>query len=148
MYLIDTNVISEYRRKEKAHPGVRHFFATTDESALFFPVQVIGEIRAGVEQIRRRGDDRSADRLEIWLELILLHHAERIIEFDLESAQVWGKMLNPRDPNTIDKQIVAIALIRDMTVVTRDDGEAFTKYGAKVLNPFRASIGAEPDFPV
>ena len=66
MYLIDTNVISEARKREKADPGVQTFFAGAIDQglAIFLSVVTIGELRRGVELIRHRGDDSQADRLE------------------------------------------------------------------------------------
>lgn len=54
-FLIDTNVISEFRKGERANWGVRQFFAMTDTGRLFIPVQVIGEIRAGIAKAARSG---------------------------------------------------------------------------------------------
>ncbi|WP_219909752.1 hypothetical protein [Pseudoduganella armeniaca] len=58
-----------------------------------------------------------------------------MLEFDTEAARVWGTLLGneKHDPHTIDKQIAAIALVHDLTVVTRDHGTAF-----KMLRPVRA----------
>ena len=66
MYLIDTNVISEVRKKSKANRGVRVFFeqAINGEAPIFMSVVTVGELRRGVELIRYRGDVRQANRLE------------------------------------------------------------------------------------
>jgi predicted nucleic acid-binding protein len=58
LYLIDTNVISEVRRWERAKPGVQRFFrqAQEDERELYLSVITVGELRRGVEQVRQRGD--------------------------------------------------------------------------------------------
>ncbi len=138
-YLIDTNVISEFRKGERANRGVRQFFAMIDTDSLFLPVQVIGEIRAGIAKTARNGKRDQAKVYQRWLDSLIADYSERIIDFDLECAQIWGALLSHqnKDPHTIDKQIAAIALISDMTVVTRDHGEAFTRISnLKVLNPF------------
>ena len=66
MYLVDTNVISEVRKKSKANKGVRAFFKQTieDETPMFISVVTVGELRRGVELIRYRGDVRQANHLE------------------------------------------------------------------------------------
>ena len=66
MYLVDTNVISEIRKKSKANKGVRAFFKQTieDETQIFVSVVTVGELRRGVELIRYRGDVRQANLLE------------------------------------------------------------------------------------
>ena len=58
MYLIDTDVISELRKKEKANAGVVTFFrnAASNGTALYLSAVSMGELRRGVESIRYRGD--------------------------------------------------------------------------------------------
>ena len=135
MYLIDTNVISEARKGANANPGVRKFFREVDEGDIYIPVQTIGEIRRGLESIRRRGDMPQAKRLEKWLDLIVDGYADRILNFDQACAQVWGRLMSPHPEHPIDKQIAAIALIHDLTVITRNDDD-FRGTGARTSNPF------------
>jgi predicted nucleic acid-binding protein len=135
MYLVDTNVISEARKGQKANPGVRKFFRTTDSSALYLAVQTIGEIRRGLESIRYRGDLRQASKLETWLDRLVTDYADRILGFDEECAQVWGRLMSPHREHQLDKQIAAIALIHDLTVVTRNVDD-FRGTGAMLNNPF------------
>ncbi|MCY7388730.1 MAG: hypothetical protein LH481_11820, partial [Burkholderiales bacterium] len=68
VYLVDTNVVSEARKGKKADIGVQKFWQTVDESELYLSVQTIGEIRRGIENIRRRGDLPQAGKLERWLD--------------------------------------------------------------------------------
>ena len=135
MYLIDTNVISEMRKGARAHQGVRRFFATLDDAHLYLAVQTIGELRRGVEAIRHRGDTAQAQRLQAWLDAMLADHAHRVLDFDLDCAQVWGRLMAPNPQHPMDKQIAAIALMHDLTVVTRNTAD-FRNTGARLLNPF------------
>ncbi len=135
MYLVDTNVISEARKGKKANPGVLRFFQTIEAEELYLSVQTIGEIRRGLENIRHRGDLPQARKLEIWLDLVVTSYADRILSFDDECAQVWGRLMSPRHEHPIDKQIAAIALIHDLTVVTRNVDD-FRGTGTKTSNPF------------
>lgn len=138
-YLIDTNVVSEFRKGVRANWGVRHFFATEDADSMFLPVQVIGEIRAGIEKVVRLGKLEHASAYDVWLDALLIDFGDRILDFDRECAQMWGTQLShqEKDHHTVDKQIAAIALISDMIVVTRDKGEAFARIPQlKVLDPF------------
>jgi predicted nucleic acid-binding protein len=142
-YLLDTNVISEIRKGDRCNWGVRQFFDQTDDFELFLPVQAIGEIRAGIQKAIRQKDRRKADVYEQWLENLLQEYGNRIIEFDADCAQVWGVLLSgeKKDPHTVDKQIAAIAMIHEMTVVTRDSGGGFSSIAARdltVLNPFKS----------
>ena len=137
MYLIDTNVVSEARKHDKANPGVVRFFgeARTNEDAVYVSVITIGEIRRGIELIRHRDDTRQARRLETWLGLILKEYEEHILDFTHDEAQVWGRLRVPHSENAIDKQIAATALTHDLTLVTRNTNH-FEGLGIRVLNPF------------
>ena len=135
MYLIDTNVVSELRKGARADIGVSAFFAALDPQHIHLAVQTIGELRRGLENVRGRGDHAQADRLEAWLDDITSDYAERLLGFDLDCAQVWGKLMSPDPQHPIDKQIAAIALIHDLTVVTRNTAD-YASTGARLLNPF------------
>lgn len=140
-YLLDTNVISDFRKGARCHPGVARFFADADDAALYLPVQVIGEIRAGIAKLVRAGETGRAALFERWLEELLMEYAGRVLDFDADSAQLWGTLLrgDKRDPHTVDKQIAAIAISRGLTLVTRDSGGGFAAIPGGVLailNPF------------
>jgi toxin FitB len=136
MYLLDTNVISELRKRGRANHGVTAFFATLAAEDIYLSVVTIGEIRRGLENVRARGDREQAGRLEAWLDKVVTDFSDRILEFDLDCAQVWGKLMSPHPQHPIDKQIAAIALIYDLTVVTRNTDD-FVSSSVRSLNPFR-----------
>jgi toxin FitB len=136
LFLIDTNVISEIRKGRNAHRGVLEFFQrNADEDRMYLPVQTIGALRQGVERIKARGDTAQAQKLEQWLDSILQDYSDRILDFDAESAQVWGRLMSPNNQHPIDKQIAAVALIHDLTVVTRNVAD-FCRTGVRVIDPF------------
>jgi predicted nucleic acid-binding protein len=137
MYLVDTDVISEIRRGEKAHDGVREFFevASRDATPLYLSVVTVGELRTGVERLRHRGDMKQAHLLERWLRQVTQSYADAILPFDEEAAHVWGRLRVPNPENPLDKQIAATALIHDLTVVTRNT-EHFAPTGVRLKNPF------------
>lgn len=135
MYLLDTNVISEARKGSKANPGVLTFLATIDEAGLYLSVQTIGELRRGAENLKQRGDREQATRLANWLDRLIGEYGDRILGFDLDCAQVWGRLMSPSPQHAIDKQIAAIALIYDMVVVTRNVDD-FAGTGVRCHNPF------------
>jgi hypothetical protein len=137
MYLVDTNVISEARKKSKANKGVRTFFKQVieDEAQLFISVVTVGELRRGVELIRYRSDVRQANLLEKWLEALLMEYQDHILDINQDIAQLWGRLRVPHPENALDKQIAATALIYELTVVTRNHKD-FARTGVRVLNPF------------
>lgn len=135
MYLVDTNVISEARKGSKANLGVQKFFQTAATADLYLSAQTIGEIRRGLENIRHRGDLPQIRKLEKWLDLVVSDYADKILTFDSECAQVWGRLMSPHPEHPIDKQIAAIALIHDLAVVTRNVDD-FRGTGVEIVNPF------------
>lgn len=137
MYLIDTNVISDLRKKTRANRGVISFFQKINDSKqeIYLSVISIGELRRGVELIRHRGDIEQAKLLENWLERLLSDYSEKILELDTVSAQLWGRLRVPNPENSIDKQIAAIALVHDLIVVTRNITD-FDSTGVATFNPF------------
>jgi toxin FitB len=138
MYLIDTNVISEARKRAKANRGVIAFFETVVASSepVFLSAVSVGELRRGVERIRHRGDAEQARRLEAWLASVVGSFGERILAFDADAAQVWGHLRVPNPAHALDKQIAAIALLNDLTLVTRNVAD-FEGSGVKLANPFQ-----------
>jgi len=137
VYLLDTDVLSESRKGEKANAGVRAFFRDAERAnaELYVSVVTIGEIRRGLELIRRRGEAAHAQRLERWLQSVTESYAQTILPFDEDMAHAWGKLRVPHPENPLDKQIAATALMHDLAVVTRNVPH-FESTGVKVLNPF------------
>jgi toxin FitB len=140
MFLLDTNVLSERRKGAKADPGVLEFLDRTSDE-LFLPVQVVGELLSGIHGLRLRGDIRQARKLEAWFQLVVDEYAQQILSFDLECARTWGFLMGANDQHVVDRQIAAIALVYDLTVVTRNTGH-FAGTGVRLFNPFRG--GAVP----
>lgn len=139
MFLIDTNVISEARKGQRADAGVQAFWAAAarDDTPLFLAAVTIGELRRSVELIRHRGDQPQAQLLERWLMEVLQTYCDRVLDLDGDAAQIWGRLRVPNPHNAIDKQIAAIALLHDLTVVTRNSDD-FAGCGVRLLNPFQA----------
>jgi len=137
VYLLDTNVISEIRKKQKANIGVKKFFkrAIDEDANIYISVITIGELRRGIELIRNRKDTRQANQLEKWLNSVLTDYHDNILEIDEDTAQLWGKLRSPNPENSIDKQIAASAMINGLTVVTRNEKD-FIRTGVDILNPF------------
>ena len=137
MYLVDTDVISNARKRTRANPGVRRYFrdAATQNIPLFLSAITIGELCQGVETVRHRGDLAQATRLSRWLGRITSDYADAILPFDEKIAQIWGKLRVPHAENPLDKQIAATALIHGLTVVTRNVRH-YEPTGVAVVNPF------------
>lgn len=133
-YLVDTNVISEARKRARMNAGVRAWFDAVDDRDLFLSVLVIGELRRGVERIRRRDPD-AAVRLDDWLAALLRTYENRILPITSSVADRWGHLGVPNPVPPVDGLLAATALVHDLTLVTRNASDVVPT-GVKVLNPF------------
>ena len=133
-YLIDTNILSELQKGERAHPGVRQWYARTPPEALYLSVLVIGEIRQGIERLQRRDPDQAA-RLEGRLEIIVDTLQARILPVTAAIAQRWGRLNAPDPLPVIDSLLAATALEHDLTLVTRNVRDVH-RTSVRWFNPF------------
>lgn len=133
-YLLDTNVISELRKGERAHPGVAAWFADLDDEEIFLSVLTIGEIRRGIESIRRRDPD-SAAALDSWLARLAAIHGDRILYVDPAIAEEWGRLNVPDPLPVVDGLLAATAKVLGLTLATRDVGDV-KGVDVDVFDPF------------
>jgi predicted nucleic acid-binding protein len=132
-HLLDTNVLSELRKKQP-DPGVLEWFATVRASELFVSVLVIGEIRQGVDRLARR-DPAQADVFDRWLKQLTAVYDDRIVPITTEIAEEWGRLNVPDRLPVVDGLLAATALVRDWTLVTRNTADVGST-GVRLLNPF------------
>lgn len=134
-WLIDTNVVSELRKGDRANEGIRAWFAESSENELFTSVLVLGEIRRGIESIRRR-DTPSALALEQWLDRLTADFGERVLPIDARVADRWGKLNVPNPVPTVDGLLAATALVHELILVTRNVRDV-ANTGVRILDPSR-----------
>ena len=133
MFLLDTNVISETRRRTPA-PRVVAWLGRADPAALFISVLTLGEIAKGVASLARR-DPEAAAPVGEWFAGIRRHFADRLVGIDPAIAEEWGRLSAARPLPVIDGLLAATARVRGLTLVTRNvDDVAGT--GAPTLNPW------------
>jgi hypothetical protein len=135
-YLIDTNVISELRRREP-DPHVLDWYQAAPSARLFLSALTIGEIRLGIERLRRK-DGAQAQALESWLSGLSTAFADHIIGIDAQAAQEWGRMNVPDPLPVIDGLLAASAKVRGWTLVTRNTAN-LARCGVTLVNPFQPS---------
>jgi predicted nucleic acid-binding protein len=133
-YLIDTNVILEVRKKNRADEAVVSWFSNLDESQIYLSVLTLGEIRRGVENVSRR-DPESGSSLNRWLSRISMGFEDRIIPVDVAIAEEWGRMNVPDPLPVIDGLLAATAKIRGLTLATRNTSD-IARTGVAFVNPF------------
>jgi predicted nucleic acid-binding protein len=133
-YLIDTNVLSELRKGPRCDTRVAAWFADIPPENVFLSVLAVGEIRRGVERIRRR-DARSARVLEAWLRRLVAEHSDRILPIDDAVAEEWGRLNVPDPIPVIDGLMAATARVHGLTLATRNLKD-IKRTGAACVNPF------------
>jgi len=133
-YLLDTNVISELRKGKRAERSVAEWFDGLADQEVYLSVLTIGEIRRGVESVRRRDPD-SASALDSWLSRLNEAHRDRILQVDRAIAEEWGRMDVPDPLPVVDGLLAATARIVGLTLVTRNVADVEST-GVDLLNPF------------
>jgi predicted nucleic acid-binding protein len=138
-YLIDTNVISELQKGARTHIGVQRWYDVAEQNEIFLSVLVIGEIRQGIERLRRR-DLIQATRLEQRLAALQTLMHWRILPITAAIAGRWGRLNVPDPLPVVDGLLAATALEHDLILVTRNVRDV-SRCGVRLLNPF-ADISA------
>jgi predicted nucleic acid-binding protein len=132
VYLLDTNVVSELR-KRKPHKGVVAWVHAAPEDSLYVSAVTVGEIQAGIE-ITRKQDALKAKEIERWLDGV--EQSYGVLPADAAIFRRWAQLMHRRpDHHLEDALIAATALVRGLTVVTRNVDD-FEPFGAPLINPF------------
>ena len=133
-YLLDSNVVSELRKRERADAGVRRWFTDVGDSDLYLSVLTIGEIRRGIESILRRDRPRALV-LSRWFQTLVVDYEARLLPIDRAIAEEWGRMNASTTLPAIDGLLAATARVHDLTFVTRNTRDV-ARTGVPCLNPF------------
>ena len=133
MYLLDTVVLSEFR-KRNLDIGVLTLIRSVAPSDLFISVVTIGEIELGIEK-QREIDTRFAEELSRWLDTTLRIYSNQILGMDISVAKRWGRLAARIGNRGMDLAIAATALESGLTVVTRNVSD-FAPTGVAMLDPF------------
>ncbi len=133
-YLLDTNVVSEFRKGTRANGGVLTWLGDNDTKELWLSVIVVAELQRGIALVERR-DLAQAESLQEWLDELINVYDDRILPISREIAVRWGSLGIPDPLPVLDGLIAATALEHGLTVVTRNVTD-ITRSGVSVLNPF------------
>lgn len=132
MYLLDTNVVSELRRR-RPHGAVVAWLRGVADADLHLSAVTIGEIQAGIE-ITRTQDAAKAAEIEAWLDQVAQSFA--ILSMDADAFRIWARFMHGRSDTLIeDAMIAATAAVHGLTVVTRNVRD-FQPFGVRTLDPF------------
>ena len=133
-FLLDTNVVSELRKKDRCNRNVDAWATSVPRNQDFLSVLVVGELRRGID-LKRRTDHETADVLEKWIARLTQLYSDRILPVTLEIAEEWGRLsaLRPLPPE--DGLLAATAAVHRLTFVTRNVKNV-EGLGVSVLNPW------------
>jgi hypothetical protein len=133
-FLLDTNVLSELRKAARCDAKVRAWARRVSSSQLWISVLSLGEIRKGIESLRRKDPPQCAV-LERWLGMIELEFEDHILPVTEAVADEWGRMQARQPLGIVDSLIAATAQVHHLSVVTRN-AKDFKAAGVPVVNPF------------
>lgn len=137
MFLLDTNVISELRRRDKADRNVAAWASAQPVTSTFVSAVSILEIELGALSIARR-DAAQGAVLRTWIDQqILVRFEGRILPVNTAVAQRCARLHVPNRRSERDALIAATALVHGLTIVTRNLGD-FEPTGAALVNPWEA----------
>jgi toxin FitB len=132
-YLLDTNMVSESRKKAPDAGAVK-WFDSVRSGQLYVSALMVGELRKGIERLVDR-DPTQAAALDDWCQRLVRGFSDRIIPVTQDIAETWGR-LSARTPlPVVDGLMAATALVHDWTFVTRNTADV-ERTGVRVLNPF------------
>jgi predicted nucleic acid-binding protein len=118
MYLLDTVVLSELRKRHR-NPKVVEWIGQRVSSELYLSVVTVGEIERGIAQQKRRNPEFSRE-LSFWLDRVLSLYGDRILQIDTPITRRWGRLSADLGHDGPDLLIAATALEHGLTVVTRN----------------------------
>lgn len=132
-YLLDTNVVSETRKK-MPDAGVIAFLNSVDSAALYLSVLTVGELRKGIAA-KRRTDLPAAKSLAVWAQGLEVGFSDRILNIDAAIARLWGEWSADRPRSVVDTLLAATAVVHGLTLVTRNTRDA-EGLPVKLINPW------------
>jgi predicted nucleic acid-binding protein len=136
--LIDTNVVSELRKKGNCDPNVVKWQKGASGLERFISVISLMELRRGILMARRK-NAALADILELWYEAQVKPAFEgHVIPIDLAVSERCGILLSGRTRGLADALIAATAYVRHLTLVTRNVAD-FADCGVNLVNPWEPS---------
>ena len=133
MFLLDTDVLSALRRRER-NPEIARWVGTQRTTDLYLSVVTVGEIERGIMRQQRR-DTGFARELAIWLDRLLDWYGKRVLPVDVATARRWGRLSATLGQDSADLLIAATALEHGLTVVTRNVRH-FEPTGVPVVGAF------------
>ena len=132
MFLLDTNVVSELR-KRKPHGAVLAWLEAQAPAGLFISAMTFGELQRGIELTREQDVNKAAE-LETWLEDVLA--SGQVLPLDAPVCRAWARLMHRRSEALVeDAFIAASAQVHRLTIASRNVRD-FKLLGVTAVNPF------------
>jgi len=134
-YLLDTNVISELRKKT-CNLNVKNTIEKIEPNDLYLSVISIGEIEMGVQKL---AEQQKKIEISLWLHNKLpLWFVDRIIPINFDIMVTWGKLCaeSKRTLPIIDSLIAATAITYRAILLTRNVNDFDNIKGLELINPW------------
>lgn len=131
MFLIDTNVVSDARKKV---PVVMRWLDEAGRNRSYLSVISVGEIEIGIAKLHRR-DAAGGMAMSRWLETVRGQFADRILPVDERVAIAWGRIAAGRSRSVTDGLIAATAQVHGLTLATRNIRD-FVDLGVPLVDPW------------
>ena len=140
IYLLDTNIISEFVSK-KPNQKVLDYINLLDENDIYLSVITIGEIRFGIEKLDKEHQSKKIEMLSNWLDNDLMQRFEgRIVNIDKQTMLKWGEINGQlqkmgRPIPIMDSLIASSCLAEGFVLITRNTKD-FYSFEMEMVNPF------------
>ena len=135
MFLLDTNIVSELR-KRKPHGGVVAWVSAQEATSLYISAITVAELQRGIEITREQDTDKAIE-IEAWLEQLL--YTGQVLPLDAQVCREWARLMHRRsDAPVEDAFVAATAKVHRMFIATRNVRD-FRVFGVETVNPFGAS---------
>ncbi len=133
MFLLDTNVISAARSKDRAGPKLSSWLASAPEEALYVSVLTLMELRRGALMVSAK-DPGFSTKLERWIDALKAQLGSRLLPIDAEAAEAFARMSMTRTLPFVDGFLAATASTRGLTLVTMNTRDV-ADLGVPLLDP-------------